>query len=79
MIEKFYRHLMRVIFYDENEKRVFVEIPSYKYDIAFAFPINIFPDPMKENLKKVGFRFHAKINSRCLDIDDLKICDIEEK
>ena len=79
MNDKFFRHLFRVIFYDNQEERVFVEIPSYKYDVAFAIPLGTFPDNMKENVKVSGFRFHAKMNSREYDIDNLIFRDFEEK
>lgn len=78
MNDKFFRHLLRVLFYDSKEKRVFVEIPSYKYDIAFGIPLDVFPDNMKENAKNAGYRFHAMVNTR-REVDDLIFRDFEEK
>lgn len=82
MTKRFWRCLFRVVFYDEDEKRVFVEIPSFKYDVAFAIPLDSFPENMKEKVKVKDYRFHAMAATDSLeqiDMNEFEVKDYEEK
>ncbi len=74
-----WRALLRTIYYDNDHKLVYVEIPSWEPDTKLAMPLSDFSDTLKSKVIKEDFRFHAVVNLDCEKAEDIYIYKIEEK